>query len=151
MTIPENDPILRAVAINLHRATRADAERLAKLTYLVDWRAAITLGRTITSVPWTFDGRGPVIGAVSDAIARHLKSQRPRSLFGMLGVSDGPDALRADEWPVLTHVVDNTSDLDRLGLHRLLISTYPSMVRHDLDEPADLPELAITYRDLVAA
>ncbi len=127
--------------------------RLTKMVYLADWRSALTTGRTITGIKWTFNHYGPYVDDVVE-LAREdpdfevLDEENmfgaPREVIRVAGDPE-PASLTSDERAVLDHVIETTSKLYWNDFIALVYSTYPIRTEPRYSQ-LDLVALASEYR-----
>ena len=127
--------------------------RLAKMTYLADWRSAITRGAQITDVDWIYNHYGPYVREVeeiaeSDPAFSVLKTTNLhgheknviRSNYGSQTVD-----LSYEETEVLDYVISVTAPMNWSDFVRLVYSTYPILTQPRYSV-LNLVELAFTYK-----
>lgn len=115
-----------------------DVERLLRailLTYLLDWKAAIELGRQITDVDWERRNGNPWS---SDLIGR--------AGFTALGIEGAKHPASAEEQTIIDEVRTRWIHRPLGDLIKISRSTYPFMVDDSPDGALDLPSLAGRYK-----
>lgn len=129
------------------------AARLTKMVYLADWKAAIDLGRQLTSIHWYYNEYGPYVSDVMHAAAAHpsdFRIDNSRNLRGnpkriVSAVSPYEPRLPEDDRRILDHVIRTTRDLSWSEFIRLVYSTYPILAKTKHSD-LDLLELAARYK-----
>lgn len=136
--------------------------RLNKMIYLADWRAAITLQRTISSTDWIFNHYGPyVIDIEKKAEDSHLFFLlstnniygSPKKVIGFNSsttqemIQKEIEKLNTDDIVVLDHVIEQTEKLSWNPFINMVYSTYPILISERYDK-LDLVELASKYNNL---
>ena len=96
-------------------------DRLVKLTYLADWRSAITYKKQITSVQWYINNYGPYIEDMYKILADekfdiNQEIQRRKT-----------EKYNCDRKInlVVNFIIDKTQDLDSNTFSNLVFSTFP--------------------------
>ncbi len=96
-------------------------DRLVKLTYLADWRSAITYKKQITSVKWYINNYGPYIEDMYKILADekfdiNQEIQRRKT-----------EKYNCDREInlVVNFIIDKTQDLDSNTFSTLVFSTFP--------------------------
>lgn len=96
-------------------------DRLVKLTYLADWRSAITYKKQITSVRWYINNYGPYIEDMYKILAeekfdinKEIK-QRKNEKY------DYDKEINL----VVNFIINKTQDLDSNAFSNLVFSTFP--------------------------
>lgn len=96
-------------------------DRLVKLTYLADWRSAITYKKQITSVKWYINNYGPYIEDMYKILADekfdiNQEIQRRKT-----------EKYNCDREInlVVNFIIDKTQDLDSNTFSNLVFSTFP--------------------------
>lgn len=129
--------------------------RVTKMVYLADWRSAITSGRQLTDLTWTFNHYGPYLDDVVEA-AQSSEDFEVRSTTNMYGSrkeviearpSSSEPALSVEERAILDHVIEETRRLTFNDFIKLVYSTYP-IVTQPRYQPLDLVALAGEYEEL---
>ena len=127
--------------------------RLTKLTYLADWRSALTRGHQMTGIRWIFDQFGPFVYDVKD-VAIYDPDFVVEDTINMYGapktlirlVNDRPSpSLSAEDHEILDWVIETSAKKTWNDFIRLVYSTYPIMSQERGTE-LDLAALAEEYR-----
>jgi hypothetical protein len=128
--------------------------RVTKMIYLADWRSALTRGRPITDITWTFNHYGPYVSDVVDLARRDpaFEVLLAENFYGSpmelvrLSQDDEPDTLTAEERQILDHVIEETAKLYWNDFIALVYSTYPVRTQPRYSD-LDLVRLAKEYQD----
>lgn len=96
-------------------------DRLVKLTYLADWRSAITYKKQITSVKWYINNYGPYIEDMYKILADEK-----------FDINQEIQQRKTEKYNcnreinlVVNFIIDKTQDLDSNTFSNLVFSTFP--------------------------
>lgn len=126
--------------------------RVTKMIYLADWRSAITQGRPMTAIRWTFNHYGPYVSDVVELAQRDEAFQvlYGENLFGSTKrlirlVEPGqPTRLSDEERAILDFVIAKTKGMYWNEFLSLVYSTYPVRTQPRYSE-LNLAQLAKEY------
>lgn len=142
------DVKLAACAARLVRYANGDVRRLACMLYLTDWKSSIEHGHQITQRRWQINGHGPYTDDLEKALSGMTIKTGAIARIRQALLFDG---LTPDERAVIYHVIDQTAGLDRIGFHRLLVSTWPCITQPRRSPSSDLPAIAREYTEAWSA
>jgi hypothetical protein len=145
------EEVIKRVINESSRTHELSISRLARILFLIDWRASMTKHKPITNLTWQFQYPGIYGLELFDEIVNSASLKIENNLEGKKIVcikdcdEDYPSSLSVHELEAIRFILEITNDLGWEDLDALTNATYPSY-NSKFYKPLDLVKLANQYR-----